>query len=217
MNPFRPSKDTVQKPGVAGFTLVEIMITMMIFSFVVVAIIVLQLVAMKVYTLGATMLSATTSGRETMNNVRDKIRESKDVYVGTFNPTNNAVFVQVPNNALQEGNALEIAYTNSSGTNFEIFYQNTATTNIYDFSNGVTTAFTNTQATVLANYVTNYYCFFAEDYQGNVVTNYENNPVIHVVLQFYQWEYPIGIIGGSAANAYNSYVLNARISRRERQ
>jgi prepilin-type N-terminal cleavage/methylation domain-containing protein len=217
MKPSPPTKKIAFHSGSSGYTLVEMMITVLIFSFVVLAVIGLQIFAMRVYTLGATMLSATTSGRETMNNLRDKIRESKDVYVGTFAGTNNAVFVQAPNGSLQEGNALEITYTNSGGTNFEIFFQNAAATNICNFSNNVGTAFNNTQITILANYVTNYSCFSAEDYQGNILTNYENNPVIHVVMQFYQWEYPIGIIGGSAANAYNSYVLNARVSRRARQ
>jgi prepilin-type N-terminal cleavage/methylation domain-containing protein len=200
-----------------GFTLVEMMITMTIFSFVVLALIGLQLFAMKVYTLGATMLSATTGGRQTMNVLRDEIRAAKNVYVGTYDPAGSATFVQTPNGSPQRGNALEINYTNDSGTNFLIFYQSTSRTNISYFSNSSATAFTNTPVKILANFVTNYYCFFAEDYQGNVETNYQNNPVIHVIMQFYQWEYPIGIIGGGAANSYNSYVLNARVSRRARQ
>jgi len=35
------------------------------------------------------------------------------------------------------------------------------------------------------------------------------------MLQFYQWEFPIGIIGGGAANSYNYYSLNTRICRRD--
>jgi len=217
MKIFPAAKSRASAAGSSGFTLAEMMITVMIFSFVVVAVISLQLVTMRVYTLGATMLSATTNGRQTMNALRDKIRSAKNVYVGTFTPTNNASFVQVPNGLPQTGNALEIAYTNNAGTNFEVFYQNPSLTNICNFSNNVATAYNNTPVTVLANYVTNYYCFYAEDYQGDVLTNYQNNPVIHVVMQFYQWQYPIGIIGGNGANAYNSYVLNARVSRRTRQ
>jgi Tfp pilus assembly protein PilW len=212
MKLFPAAKPQTSAAGDSGFTLVEMMITVMIFTFVVIAVIGLQLVTMRVYTLGATMLSATTNGRQTMNALRDKIRSAKNVYVGTFTPTNNASFVQVPNGLPQTGNALEITYTNNAGTNFEVFYQDPSLTNICGFSNNVATAYNNTPITVLANYVTNYYCFHAEDYQGDVLTNYQNNPVIHVVMQFYQWEY-----GGSAANAYNSYVLNARVSRRARQ
>jgi type II secretory pathway pseudopilin PulG len=217
MKPIQSGKDTAQKSPFFGYTLVEMMITVLIFSFVVIAVVALQLYAMDVYTLGATMLSASTSGRQTMNAVRDQIRSSKNVFVGTYTPTNGASFYQVPNGSPQEGNALEITFTNNAGTNFEIFYQDSVATNISSFSNNAATAYNNTPVTILANYVTNYYCFYAEDYQGNLLTNYQNNPVIHVVMQFYQWEYPIGIIGGSGANAYNYYVLNARVSRRARQ
>jgi hypothetical protein len=86
---------------------------------------------------------------------------------------------------------------------------------MYSFSNSPATSFVRTADVPVANYVTNFYCFFAENYQGVVQTNYVNNSVIHVVLQFYQWQFPIGIIGGSSANSYNYYSLNTRIDRRD--
>jgi hypothetical protein len=73
---------------------------------------------------------------------------------------------------------------------------------------------------MLANYVTNYYVFSAEDYQGNFITNstaYLNNGVIHITLQFDQWEYPIGFIGSNAINAYDFYRLTSRVTRRCKQ
>jgi type II secretory pathway pseudopilin PulG len=204
----------MREPG-AAFTLVEMMITMLIFSTVVLAIIGLQLFAMRVSTLGATMLSATTSGRQTMNDIRDNIRAGKVVLVGTFNATNGATFAQAPLGSLQEGNALEIEYTNAADTNFLIYYQDPTSTNVYSFSNSAATSYANSPFVPIAHFVTNYYCFFAENYQGTVQTNYVNNPVIHVMLQFYQWQYPIGIIGGSAANSFNYYSLNTRITPRD--
>jgi type II secretory pathway pseudopilin PulG len=198
-----------------AFTLVEMMITVTIFSMVVLAIIGLQLYAMRVSTVGATMLSATSSGRQTMNDIRDKIRAGKIVMVGTFNGTNGSVFSQAPLGSPQQGNALEIEYTNAADTNFLVFYQDPSTTNLYSFSNSVQTAYANSANVAVAHFVTNYYCFFAENYQGTVQTNYANNSVFHVVLQFYQWQFPIGIIGGSAANSYNYYSLNTRICRRD--
>ena len=198
-----------------AFTLVEMMVTVTIFSMVVLAIIGLQLYAMRISTVGATMLSATTSGRQTMNDIRDHIRGAKIVMVGTFNGTNGSAFNQAPLGSLQEGNAMEIEYTNSAATNFLVYYQDPTTTNMYSFSNSVATAYANSGNVAVAHFVTNYYCFFAENYQGTVQTNYVNNSVIHVVLQFYQWQFPIGIIGGNAANSYNYYSLNTRISRRD--
>ena len=201
--------------GVAAFTMVEMMVTVLIFSFVVVAVISLQLYAMRVSTIGATMLSATTSGRQTMNDIRDHIRSAKIIQVGTYNGTNSTGFVPAPQGALQQGNALEIQYTNSAGTNFLVYFQDQTTTNLYSFSNSVATAYANTALVPVAHFVTNYYCFFEENYQGTVQTNYVNNPVVHVMLQFFQWQFPIGIIGGSAANSYNYFSLNTRIERRD--
>ncbi len=201
-----------RRDGRAGFTLAEMMISVAVFSFVVIAIIGLQLYGMRVYTLGATMLSATTSGRQTMDNLREHIRAGKIVLVGTYN---GSVFSEAPLGSLQEGNALEIEYTNALDTNYLIYFQDPATTNLWSFSNSLSTAYNNSTAVPVAHFVTNYYCFFAENYQGTVQTNYVNNLVIHVMLQFYQWEFPIGIIGGNAANSYNYYSLNTRISRRD--
>jgi hypothetical protein len=170
---------------------------------------------MRVYTLGATMLSAASSGRQTMNDVRDHVRAGKIVLVGTYTGTNGGIFTEAPLGSLQEGNALEIQYTNASDTNYLIYFQDPATTNLWSFSNNLSTAYVNSLAVPVAHYVTNYYCFFAENYQGTIQTNYANNLVIHVMLQFYQWEFPIGIIGGGAANSYNYYSLNTRINRRD--
>lgn len=198
-----------------AFTLVEMMISLGVFGFVVIAIISLQLYAMRVYTLGATMLSATSGGRQTMNSLRDHIRAGKIVLVGTYAGTSGSLFLEAPLGALQEGNALEIQYTNLADTNYVIYYQDQATTNLYSFSNSAATAYADTPVTTIATFITNYYCFFAENYQGTVLTNYQNNLVIHAKFQFYQWQFPIGIIGGSAANSYNFYNLNARINRRD--
>jgi hypothetical protein len=121
-------------------------------------------------------------------------------------------FSRIASGTAQTGNALEIDYTTSALTNIYYLDQSMATTNIlYSYILGTTAK------TVMAKYVTNYYCFSAEDYQGNLLYNYLNNPVIHVVLQFDQWEYPIGVVGGTNYNSYNFYTLQTRVARRSKQ
>ena len=195
---------------ISGFTLTEIMVAMAVFSLVIIAMVSVQLFGMRVYTLAATKLIATTSARETLNAMRDRIRSANIVMVGTYNPANGAGFVQITNGLPQIGNALEIQYTNAVATNSFVFYKDPANpkNNVCSLING--------SVNVLAKYVTNYYCFQAEDYQGNVLTNYQNNPVIRVTLQYSQWEYPIAVIGGNAINAYDYYQLRTRVSRREK-
>lgn len=186
------------------------MVTVVIFTFLVAGMVSVQIFGSRIYALAATKLSATAGGRKTLNAMRDTIRSANTVLVGTFDPTNNAGFTQTPNGQQQIGNAVAIQYTNGLSTNYLIFYKDpTNPTNVVcSYSNGV--------LSVLASYVTNYDCFQAEDYQGNILTNYENNPVIRITMQFSKWEYPIGFIGSNSINAYNFYQLRTRVARREK-
>jgi prepilin-type N-terminal cleavage/methylation domain-containing protein len=187
-----------------GFTIVEMMITSGIFVVLIGAMISVQIFGLRVYTLAGTKITATTAGRETLNDMRDRIRSSKIVYVGTYT---NGAFSNIPTGQNQVGNALQIfATTNTPVANAIVFYMDPNQNCIYMVSNSATS--------MEANYTTNYYCFQAEDFQQNILTNYQNNPVIKVTMQFYQWEYPIGYIGGVAVNAYDFYMLRTRISRR---
>ncbi|HKW28700.1 MAG TPA: prepilin-type N-terminal cleavage/methylation domain-containing protein, partial [Verrucomicrobiae bacterium] len=101
---------------ISGFTLTEIMVAMAIFSLVIIAMVSVQLFGMRVYTLAATKLIATTGARETLNAMRDRIRSANIVMVGIYNPANAAGFVQITNGLPQIGNALEIQYTNGVST-----------------------------------------------------------------------------------------------------
>lgn len=192
----------------AGFTLVELMIASTILVSTVGALVSVQIFGLRVCTLAETKLIATTSSRETLNSVRDQIRSSQQDYVGIYS---NSTFIRITNGLPQIGNALQIfTTTNSSSTNFIVFYKDPSTNSIYSVdSTG--------NRDLLAGYVTNYYCFQAEDYQGNVLTNYQNNPVITMIMNFSQWEYPVGYVGGSGANAYDYYYLRTRITRRCKQ
>jgi hypothetical protein len=168
-----------------------------------------QLFAMRVYTLGSTKLSATTAARQTMNNLRDLVRSSKIVYVGTY--TNGGTFSRVPTGSLQMGNALEFATTNGITTNYMIYYLDNwdPTNTLYSISN-----YLSSTLTVQASYVTNYFCFYGENYAGNTNTDYENNTIIYVVFQFYRWEYPLGFVGTNAINAYDFYNIQTKVMRR---
>jgi prepilin-type N-terminal cleavage/methylation domain-containing protein len=191
-----------------GFTLVEMMIASAIFIMMIGALVCLQIFGLRIYTLASTKLTATQSARETLNNMRDAIRESQQVYVGTFT---NGVFTQAV--GLQIGNALQaFTTTNTASTNFIVFYQDPTTNEIFSYVNTPLN-----DLTVLATYETNYLCFDAEDYQGIIQSNYVNNPVISVTLSFSQWEYPIGFVGTNALNAFDYYFVRPHIARRCKQ
>lgn len=205
---FCPPDSSPDRRSKGGFTLLEVMISAGIFLVVVGAMVALQLYQLRSYTLAGTQTMATADGRTTLNAIRDKIRSAKITYVGTFS---SGTFSSISNGLPQTGNALEIfTTTNASPAQALVFYFDPATQCLNLISNG--------QAQVEAKYMTNYFCFQAEDYRGNILTNYQNNPVICLTMQFFQWEYPIGYIssgsGSTAVDAYDYFRLHTRITRR---
>jgi type II secretory pathway pseudopilin PulG len=192
--------------AIQAFTLAELLVAISVFSLVILAMVTVQIFGLRIYTLAATKLSATASGRETLNAMRDQIRSSKEVYVGTYDTS----FSRIADGSPQTGNALEIfPTTNTAPSSTIVYYMDSGNGTVCSVSNGV--------VKILADYITNYNCFELDDYTGATMTNNQNNPVIHVTMDFYQWEYPIGFVGGNALNAYDFYTLRTKISRRCKQ
>jgi len=48
-----------------------------------------------------------------------------------------------------------------------------------------------------------------------MLSSNQNNYVIHLTLNFSQWEYPIAYIGSNSFNAYDYYQLNTVMTRRD--
>jgi hypothetical protein len=212
--------------AVSAFTVVEMVTVAAILAVIVIWMVELQIFALRMYTLAATKTSATETGRKALNTMRDAIRSANNAYVGTYNPTNGAGFVEASGGAPQIGKALQlISYdTNGNLALTNLFYLDTTQPASTDQPNDFPLCYSINNGTpiMLVNYLTNYYIFDAEDYQGNFVSNstwssYLNNGVIHVTMQFDQWEYPIGFVGGNAANAYDFYYLTTKVTRRCKQ
>ena len=202
----------------AGFTLVEIYVVMALFAFLVIAIIATQFFAARVYTLAATKLTATAAGRKAMNDMRDAIKSSTGVQVGIYDSVANQ-FSLITNGTPQIGNALAIYpnipfnITNNTYTNFgTVYFMNRQASNLCSvvISNGV--EWTATRVDNIIVWITNYYVFDAEDAFTNIQTTYSKNRVIHIKLQFSQWEYPLAGVGNGAM--YDYYQLQTRASMR---
>ncbi|MGH7981241.1 MAG: PulJ/GspJ family protein, partial [Limisphaerales bacterium] len=120
-----------------GFTLVEMMVALAVFTLVILLTVSTQIYAARVYTLAATKLSATSDARTALNDIRDKIRQAQIVNVGDYFWTGSdpaaTNFTPIADGSPQEGNALIVypsaAITNSftliflqpgSGTNFAL-------------------------------------------------------------------------------------------------
>ena len=196
----------------AGFTLVEIYMVVIIFSFLVLAMVTTQLFAARIYTFAATKLTATASARKGMNAMRDQIRQSSQVDVGIYDTTANT-FSYIGNGTNQIGNALLIMPTNPGITNVgTVYYMNQSASNICSvvMSNGAVVPAT--LASNIVVYITNYYVFDAEDAFTNILTTYQNDRVIHIKFQFSQWEYPMASVGNGAM--YDYFQMQTRVTRR---
>jgi type II secretory pathway pseudopilin PulG len=210
--PSRP-----RRKNLSAFTLVETMISVSVYLTVFIGVMVaIQVFALRIYTLAATKLSATEYGRKALNQIRDDIRQGTYLQVGNVPASGNPTgFTPIANNTAAQGNALQIYSTTNFGAPYSTYYldQSIPGTNyLKQYSvNANNVATTN----ILVGYITNTIVFDAEDFQGNIVTNNpKNNQVYHMTLQFYQWEYPIGYIGGHGFNAYDFYQLRTKVARR---
>jgi hypothetical protein len=108
-------------------------------------------------------------------------------------------------NALRQGNALQIYPTTATNT-YARSYMDTQAQELKRVVAGSTTA------VVISQFITNQVAFAAEDYAGNVLTTDQNNRVIRMSLQFYQWEFPVARAGVGAY--YDYYPLQTRMTRR---
>jgi prepilin-type N-terminal cleavage/methylation domain-containing protein len=206
----------------AGFTIPEILIAMTIFTLCIGAGVALQLFGVRLYQFAATKLTATRDARNSMNFIREQIREAKSIYIGSFSgtfsgATGTGTFTQIVSTN-QVGSAL-LLFKTSAETYGSIFYQDSAHTNLSSVlitnavtsTNGITTG-TISSLTTNALFVTNNYVFQAEDYQGIILQNNQNDRIIHVTLQFSELEYPVAGIGAGAM--YDYYELHTRAIRR---
>jgi prepilin-type N-terminal cleavage/methylation domain-containing protein len=215
----------LSRTAARAFTLVEMLMAVTVFSLLILATVAVQIYALRVYTLAATKLNATQSARATMNAVRDQVREARLVYVGNYtNTTGNppANFTPMTDNNLQQGNALMI-YPTLATNSFTLVYlqpQNGTgiANNVSNANSLILITYTNGGLAIsndIADFVTNQIVFDAENFMGSVLATSENNYLIHMTLDFSQFEYPIASLGTTNFNAYDYYQLNTVMTRRD--
>jgi len=186
----------------SAFTITEMMISAGLFSLVVVGTILAHVTGLKLCTITQTKLRATHTARAALNRTREDIRSATLIEVGNYIGTN---FSYISSTNPRQGNAIQIHPT--SNTNIWIRYY-------LDTSNQTLKRVANNPAgfETIASYITNKVPFAAEDYAGNVLTTDQNNRVIRMTLEFYQWEFASLNRGGS--NSYDYYRVQTRIARR---
>ena len=163
-----------------GFTLPEILIAMTVFLFVIGGIIAANLFGVRMFQITETKLNVTQWSRQTTDKMATEVHACKSVWVGNINVTNGE-FEGLLDGETQQGTSLLI-YPTTNTTNYILYFVKPSdqtfrrTTDQPD------------SAQVLADSVTNTIIFTAQDFSGNVLTNNQNNRVIHLTLEFYQPE-----------------------------
>jgi len=188
----------------AAFTLPEMMITAAIFSLLVIAGVYSHVLGLKMSNFTQTKLQATHNARAALNTTRDEIRSAQNIVVGNGNNTN---FTGIADNLPQQGNAIQVYPTESTNTYVRFYVDANPKAQTL---NRVVSGKTNIQ--VLAKFVTNQIPFRVEDFNGTVLTNDQNNRVVSMTFEFYQFEFAVLQSGKPAF--YDYYRLQTKVARR---
>jgi type II secretory pathway pseudopilin PulG len=160
----------------SAFTLPEMLISATLFLMLVSGVVGAHLFGLRMSQLTQTKLNTSDAARKTAGRMTDEIRNCRITRVGSVS---NGVFVALLDGETQTGSALLINPTTNTA-NFILYFLNSS-----DQSFRRTTSAAGS-TTVLAQGVTNSMVFRAQDCLGNILTNNQNNRVIHLDLEFFQ-------------------------------
>jgi len=159
-----------------GFTLPEVLTAVTVFSFLVGGILAANLFGLRMLQITQTRLGAIDQARQAVGKMTDEIRNANSLTVGNLT---NGLFVGHLNGERQTGSGLMICPT-TNAANYILYFVNPS-----DQTFRRTTSAPGT-TTILAHSITNTLIFSAQDCRGTVLTNNQNNRVIHLALDFFQ-------------------------------
>jgi hypothetical protein len=177
--PFSSSGRGRRRTPDKGFTLPEVLVATAVFMFMIGGIILANLFGLKMFQIIQTKFNVTTWSRQTTDQLTAEVRACDSVWVG--NMTTNGIFEALLDGETQQGTALLI-YPTTNTTNYILYFVHPPDQTFRRATDQAGTA------EVLAASVTNTIAFAAQGLSGNVLTNNQNNRVIHLTLEFYQPE-----------------------------
>jgi prepilin-type N-terminal cleavage/methylation domain-containing protein len=202
----RPAADTtnVARRRQRALTLTEMMITMSVFSILVVGLVYTGMFCLRLDELANSKSGASDSARRGFDLLSGDIRSAKMWYIGnggqsSFTPCGNATNHQ--------GNALKVHSTTDTNS-YVVYFFDTNVSKLYRYTNGMTTSkvicdgLTNTGAGGMT--------FHAEHYDGTALSDYQFKYVIVAVLEFCQYQYPLTKVGPSYF--YNYYKMQLKVA-----
>ncbi len=160
----------------AAFTLPELLIAVVAFLLLLGGILCANLFGLRMLQLTQAKLGATDEARKAVGALADDVRNCSAVWVGNVT---DGVFVGHLDGEPQTGSSVLI-YPTTNTTDFVIYFVNPTDQTFRR------TASAAGPTRILAHSITNTLIFRAEDLRGNVLTNNENNRVIHLCLEVLQ-------------------------------
>jgi len=166
-----------RRSGELAFTLTEVMVSMAIFTLLVAGLVSANLFGLRMFQIEENKLNASDQARKIVGVLMNEIHSCETFQIGTFT---NGTFTGLPLGVAQIGPAL-IVYPSTNITNYIVYFVNPAD---QKFRHATSVP---GSTRVVAQSVTNATDLFrAQDYLGNVLTNMQNNTVLHLKLEFYQ-------------------------------
>jgi prepilin-type N-terminal cleavage/methylation domain-containing protein len=179
----------------AGLTLIEMLVTVVIFSVLIMAFIYAHIFGLRYDELVCSKLGASEQSRMSFELMTSDIRASKIWRIGNGSKT---IFTNIPNASVMRGNAVQLSWTTDTNQWVRYYFETNGPFSTQP--NGRLCRIDSTgQYDILAQYLTNAsgtsMVFRAEDYLGNQVTDYQYKYVIAALLEFYQYQYPQTYVG----------------------
>ncbi|MGO8676943.1 MAG: PilW family protein [Limisphaerales bacterium] len=195
--------------GSQAMTLAEMMVAMAIFSLVVLGMVYVQMFIMKYDQMTTSQLGASEMSRMSFDDLVSDIRSSWTWAIGTGSQTN---FTPVSNSAPQEGNALQLSPTQNTNLFVRYYFITNVTPTLTNFMLCRMTNGALSYTVIAQNLTNNLYTnmFLAEDYRGNLLTTLRYKYVIHVTLEFCQYQYPLTRVG--PGYFYDDYKMEFRVA-----
>lgn len=165
------------RSGELAFTLAEMMVSGAILVLMIGGMVSANLFGLRMFQIEETKLTASDQARKIVGVLMDEIHSCDTFQIGTFT---NGTFTGLPLGAPQIGPAL-IVYPTTNLANYVMYFVNSGD---HKFRRATSVA---GSTRVVAQSVTNSSDLFrAQDFLGNVLTNAQNNTVLHFKLEFYQ-------------------------------
>jgi len=196
----RRGKHTGACRGMGGVTLVEMMVTMCIFSLVVIGLIYAQMFGLRYDELVSSKLGSSEMSRRSFDLLTSDIRSAKIWSIGSGGQSS---FVACGNGTNQVGNAIQLSYTTDTNR-FVRYFFDSARLRLCRMTNGMSTN------ACIANNLTNTMTFHAEKYDGTTASDLQYKYIIVTTMEFAQYQYPMTKVGPKYY--YNYYRMQFRVA-----